>query len=343
MLIATAAYLQVIGHNLGKTAKPACRCKHLQHSSQVRTIYAFALWVVRPSTKQSRLRQPSQITHSLHQFWSSITSANRAWVFESQANKMTKTWIYKIWTFWWCRTRNSFPPEDFETTLWSIATCSPNLELSGKSDSGSGTRWLQILFEKSLARLQMSHKGCFGKWLIRCSIETASALARTTASESIGRGSSGAISLTSAAPEERSPKSPGSTADSNWRIRNYWLLKKFRRRLNTEIFGRMFSSGRNSRYHFKIGLKERHMLRNPCCIDLVTFTTADLTLCRVMPCTWYGLQPGSQTKPSPFCSTSSPIDRTMGHESKTKWLAFQTGHSDLENQWKRKSPSVHHL
>ena len=115
---------------------------------------------------------------------------------------------YTIWT------RNSFPPEDFETTMWSMATCSPNLERCGKSDSGPGTRWLRILFEQSLARLQMSHKGCFGKWLIRCSIETASALARTTASESIGRGSSGATSLTSAALDERSPKSPGSTAGS---------------------------------------------------------------------------------------------------------------------------------
>ena len=50
--------------------------------------------------------------------------------------------------------------------------------------------------------------------MIRCSIETASALARTTASESIGRGSSGATSLISAALDERSPKSPGSTAGS---------------------------------------------------------------------------------------------------------------------------------
>ena len=98
--------------------------------------------------------------------------------------------------------------------MWSIATCSPNLELSGKSDSGSGTRWYRILFEKSLARLQPSHRECFWKWLIRCAIDTASALARTTASESNGRGSSGAISLTSAAIDERSPKSPGSTGGS---------------------------------------------------------------------------------------------------------------------------------
>ena len=126
---------------------------------------------MRPSTRQCRFRQPSQITYRLNQLWSSITAANSVWVFESQANKMTETWVHKIWTFWWCwicidyptkwvvhiKTRNSFPPEDIETIMWSTATCSPNFELSGKSDSGSGTRWLRILFENNLARLQMSH------------------------------------------------------------------------------------------------------------------------------------------------------------------------------------------
>ena len=228
MLLATAAYLQVIGHNLGKTAKPACRCKHLQHSSKS-SDHAFALWVMRPSSRQSRLWQPSQITNGLHQVLEQ-RHFGKPWLgfwISGQQNdgrhEYTKSEPFNVAGYaltiplnesYTIRTRNSFPPEDFETTMWSMATCSPNLERSDKSDSGPGTRWLRILFEKSLARLQMSHKGCFGKWLIRCSIETASALARTTASESIGRGSSGATSLTSAALDERSPKSPGSTAGS---------------------------------------------------------------------------------------------------------------------------------
>ena len=47
--------------------------------------------------------------------------------------------------------------------------------------------------------------GAFGKWLRRCPIDTASALACTVDSGSFGKGTSGAISLTLAATVERSP------------------------------------------------------------------------------------------------------------------------------------------
>ena len=214
MLIATAAYLQVIGHDLGKIAKPAWRCKHLQHSSRVRIVHSnFALWghlrgnAVSGNHSKSRIALTSSWAASPRQpclgFWISGQQNDEDMNPFNDAGYALAIPLKESYPI---KTRNSFPPEDVQTTMWSTATCSPNLELSGKSDSGSRIRWLRILFEKSLARLQMSHKGSFGKWLIRWSIETVSALARTT--------SSGATSLTSAALEKRSPKSPGSTADS---------------------------------------------------------------------------------------------------------------------------------
>ena len=140
--------------------------------------------------------------HSLNIALMSLGAASlrqTVWIFETQANKASKTWVYKVWTFrseWICNEdptakQKTRPPDDFETTIWSIAICSPNFEGSGTSASGSCPRWDFTRFEKSLAQLQMSHNGCLGKWLSGCSIDTASALARTADLGSLGSRTSG--------------------------------------------------------------------------------------------------------------------------------------------------------
>ena len=94
-------------------------------------------------------------------------------------------------------TKNPRPPDDFKSTMWSISICSSALHIwwAQQVRLRPCTRWLLILFEKSLGRLQTSHSGFFVKWLLGCSVDTASALACTVDSGNFGSGTSAELLL----------------------------------------------------------------------------------------------------------------------------------------------------
>ena len=244
----------------------------------------LTLRVMRPSSRQWRFWQPSQVSNGFHQVGCSIGSTNSVWILVSQANKVLKTC-----NFWWCwiyafkiPLKVSYQHHKLTSTrrLWNnhVINCNliPKFVGSGRSDSGSSTLWLLTLFEKSLARLQMSHDGCFGKWLMRCSIDTASALACTVDSGSFGKGTSGALSLslTSAATDDQSPTSMlGSTAET--------AGSSAKSGGRHDLYVIRINSSRNSRDHSKLVLGDRNMLGNSWRIKLVRYITCDVTLRRI--------------------------------------------------------------
>ena len=154
----------------------------------------------------------------------------------------------------------------------------------------------------------MSHNGCFRKWLMRCPIDTASALTCTVDSGSFGKGTSGAISLTSAATDDRSPTSMlGSTAETAGSSAKY------------DLYVTRINSSRNSKDRSKFVFEERNMLGNYWRIELLRFITCNVTLGRIPDKVWKWVRHPSKTR-STF-STSSPIERTDGQDSRRKWFA----------------------
>ena len=304
--------------------------------------HAFTLRVMRPSSRQHRFRQPSQITYSLDQLGSSITSANSVWILESMTYKMTKTRKHKIWTFWWSgisiddstirvmynQNKKFFPFRRFwynhvvnrylfskfgalrQIWLWVRYTMTTNP--LGK-EFGTIADVTKRMFWK--VTNPMPNRNSFGSGTNDC--------VRKQRKWSLWSYTSNLIS-----PCRRITWNSGLNRMLNWRIRNNWLLVKFR--YENIVWGR-FSFGRNSRNDIKTRSGKWNILSNLWCIELVFFRTLHIAVSGITNIERVTTWPGSQMKPSPFCSTSTPIDRTIGHESRMKWSALP---NKPERSWK---------